>query len=54
LEQNYSHKVMKCFLVAAGIKSILNFSPILLKVPDDVIVNYVNLRNELETLFFYT
>jgi redox-sensing transcriptional repressor len=41
-------------LVAAGIKGILNFSPIVLKVPDDVIVNYVNLRNELETLFFYT
>jgi redox-sensing transcriptional repressor len=41
-------------LVSAGIKGILNFSPILLKVPDDVIVNYVNLRNELETLFFYT
>jgi redox-sensing transcriptional repressor len=41
-------------LVSAGIKGILNFSPILLKVPDDVIVNNVNLRNELETLFFYT
>ena len=41
-------------LVSAGIKGILNFSPILLKVPDDVIVNYVNLGNELETLFFYT
>jgi redox-sensing transcriptional repressor len=40
-------------LVSAGIKCILNFSPTLLKVPDDVIVNYVNLRNELETLFFY-
>jgi redox-sensing transcriptional repressor len=40
-------------LVSAGIKAILNFSPILLKVPEDVIVNYVNLRNELETLFFY-
>jgi redox-sensing transcriptional repressor len=41
-------------LVSAGIKGILNFSPIVLKVPDDVVVNYVNLRNELETLFVYT
>ncbi|OFY64723.1 MAG: hypothetical protein A2Y71_08895 [Bacteroidetes bacterium RBG_13_42_15] len=41
-------------LVAAGIKGILNFSPILLRVPDDVVVNNVNLQNELETLFYYT
>jgi len=40
-------------LVTAGIKGILNFSPVLLRVPGDVMVNYVNLRNELETLFFY-
>jgi redox-sensing transcriptional repressor len=48
-----SGQVICDLLVSAGIKAILNFSPILLKVPDDVIVNYVNLRNELETLFFY-
>jgi redox-sensing transcriptional repressor len=40
-------------VVSAGIKVILNFSPILLKVPDHVVVNYVNLRDELETLFYY-
>jgi redox-sensing transcriptional repressor len=40
-------------LVAAGIKGILNFSPVLLKVPDYVMINNVNLRNEMETLFFY-
>ncbi len=40
-------------LVDLGIKGILNFSPIILQVPDDVIVNYVNLRSELESLFFY-
>jgi len=49
-----SGQVICDLLVAAGITRILNFSPIMLKVPDDVIVNYVNLRNELETLFFYT
>jgi redox-sensing transcriptional repressor len=41
-------------LVSAGIKGILNFSPVVLQVPDDVIVNYVNLRNELESLFYFT
>lgn len=40
-------------LVAAGIKAILNFSPVILRVPDEVTVNYVNLGNELETLFHY-
>ena len=41
-------------LVSIGIKGILNFSPVILQVPDDVIVNNVNLRSELESLFFYT
>jgi len=41
-------------LVAAGVTAILNFSPIILRVPDHVVVNYVNLRNELESLFYYT
>ena len=40
-------------LVAAGISAILNFSPIILKVPESVTVNYVNLRNELECLFYF-
>lgn len=40
-------------LVAAGIKAILNFSPIILRVPGNVMVNYVNLRNELECLFYF-
>jgi redox-sensing transcriptional repressor len=41
-------------LVAYGIKGILNFSPILLQVPENVVVNNVNLRNELAFLFYYT
>jgi len=41
-------------LVDAGITGILNFSPVMLRVPEHVIVNYVNLRNELESLFYYT
>ncbi|MBN1158985.1 MAG: redox-sensing transcriptional repressor Rex [Bacteroidales bacterium] len=41
-------------LVASGIRAVLNFSPIILHVPEHVTVNYVNLRNELESLFYYT
>src|SRR5687767_14620697 len=35
-------------LIDAGITGILNFAPIVLHVPDDVIVNNVNLAIELE------
>jgi len=41
-------------LVSAGVRAILNFSPVVLRVPDQVKVNNVNLRNELESLFYYT
>ena len=41
-------------LVSLGIKGILNFSPVILRVPDDVYVNNVNLRSEIESLFYYT
>ena len=39
-------------LVALGIKSILNFAPVQLVVPDDVVVKTVNLALELETLSY--
>jgi redox-sensing transcriptional repressor len=35
-------------LIAAGIKGIMNFSPVILQVPDDIVVNNVNLCDELE------
>ena len=41
-------------LVSLGIKGILNFSPLILHVPEDVYVNNVNLRSEIDTLFYYT
>ena len=37
----------------AGIKGIINFSPIILKVPDDVFVNNINLSLEFDTLIYY-
>jgi redox-sensing transcriptional repressor len=39
-------------VVALGIKAILNFAPIQLNVPDDVVVKTVNLALELETLSY--
>ena len=40
-------------LVNAGIVGILNFSPIVLSVPEEVMVNNVNLAIELENLSYF-
>ena len=40
-------------LVAAGITGILNFAPLVLQVPEDVMVNNVNLAIELENLSYF-
>jgi len=40
-------------LVRLGIKGIVNFAPVLLKVPAEVIINNVNLCNELESVIYY-
>ena len=40
-------------LVASGISGILNFAPIVLIVPEEVMVNNVNLAMELENLSFF-
>ena len=40
-------------LVRLGIKGIINFAPVLLKVPPDVIINNVNLCDELESVIYY-
>jgi redox-sensing transcriptional repressor len=39
-------------VVAGGIKAILNFAPINLKVPDDVVLRNQNMCIELEHLAF--
>ncbi|MFH1772378.1 MAG: redox-sensing transcriptional repressor Rex [Candidatus Omnitrophota bacterium] len=41
-------------LCACGIKGILNFSPIILRVPDDVWVSNVDMATELESIIFFT
>jgi redox-sensing transcriptional repressor len=40
-------------LVEAGIVGVLNFSPLVLEVPEEVIVNNVNLAIELENLSYF-
>ncbi|MGT2828638.1 redox-sensing transcriptional repressor Rex [Streptococcus hillyeri] len=40
-------------LVEAGIRGILSFSPVNLQVPKDVIVQYVDLTSELQTLLYF-
>jgi redox-sensing transcriptional repressor len=40
-------------LIEAGVMGILNFSPIVLDVPEDVMVNNVNLAIELENLSYF-
>lgn len=40
-------------LVHAGVKGILNFTPIRVSVPEDVRVQQVDLTNELQTLIYF-
>lgn len=40
-------------LVGLGIKGIVNFAPLLLRVPPDIVVNNVNLCDELESVIYY-
>ena len=40
-------------LVDAGIKGILSFSPVHLYFPKDVVVQYVDLTSELQTLLYF-
>jgi redox-sensing transcriptional repressor len=40
-------------LMRYGIKGIVNFAPVLLKVPPEVVINNVNLCDELESVIYY-
>lgn len=40
-------------MVSAGIKGILNFAPIQLRVPEKVVINNVNLEVEFENLIYF-
>lgn len=40
-------------MIEAGVKGILSFSPVNLSVPKDVVVQYVDLTSELQTLLYF-
>jgi redox-sensing transcriptional repressor len=40
-------------LVRSGIQGILNFSPAVLEVPKEIVVNSVDLASELENLSYF-
>lgn len=40
-------------MVKAGIKGILNFAPIRLKVPDDCVIRNINFETELENIIYF-
>lgn len=40
-------------IVKAGIKGILNFAPIRLKVPEDCVIRNINLETELENIIYF-
>ncbi|MCK5821290.1 MAG: redox-sensing transcriptional repressor Rex [Bacteroidales bacterium] len=40
-------------LIDVGIKGILNFAPIVLKVPDHVVINHLNLSTEIDAIIYY-
>lgn len=50
--QNHAQEVTD-LLVQAGIKGILNFTPLRITVPNDVRVQNVDLTNELQTLIYF-
>jgi redox-sensing transcriptional repressor len=39
-------------LIAAGIKGILNFAPVILKVPEEIVIDNINLSNKLEGIIY--
>ena len=39
-------------LIESGIKGIMNFSPVILQAPEDVIVSNINLCDELESVIY--
>jgi redox-sensing transcriptional repressor len=40
-------------ITSAGVKAILNFAPDRVSVPDDVVIQYIDLTTEVQTLLFY-
>lgn len=41
-------------LIDLGIKGFLNFAPVILKTPENIVVHNINLCDELESVIYYT
>lgn len=50
--QEYAEEIMDR-LIVAGIKGVLNFTPLRFEVPDHVRIQNVDLTNELQTLIYF-
>ena len=50
---DYAAQKVAELMVSSGIKGILNFAPIQLRVSSDVIINNINLEVELENLIYF-
>jgi redox-sensing transcriptional repressor len=50
----YAAQKMMNRLVEDGIEGVLNFTPVVLKAPNDVFINDIDLVQALETIIFYT
>ena len=40
-------------LIRCGIKGIVNFAPVPLKMPSDIVINNINMGDELESVIYY-
>lgn len=50
---DYAAQQISQFMVQAGIKGILNFAPMRLKVPEDCVISNMNLETELENIIYF-
>ena len=39
-------------LISCGISGIINFAPVILKVPDHIVINNINLSDEIESVIY--
>ena len=50
---DYAAQQVVELMLAAGVKGVLNFAPICLKVPAGCVINNINLETELENLIYF-
>ena len=50
---DYAAQQVSQLMILAGIKGILNFAPMRLKVPEDCVISNMNLETELENIIYF-